>query len=108
VCKEMGEAFGFVEERSKSLQEACEELLEEQVSRARSFLPLFLKPNPTARKGWSADTYSLVDRTACWKHRTTSLVDCLTSLPSSPRSELSIRQESRSSPALPLFLWSNV
>lgn len=32
VCKEMGEAFGFVEERSKSLQEACEELLEEQVS----------------------------------------------------------------------------
>ncbi|KAL7410216.1 Sec34-like family-domain-containing protein [Mrakia frigida] len=30
VCKEMGEAFGFVEERSKSLQEACEELLEEQ------------------------------------------------------------------------------
>lgn len=32
VCKEMGEAFGFVEERSNSLQEACEELLEEQVS----------------------------------------------------------------------------
>jgi hypothetical protein len=33
VCGEMGESFRFVEERSKSLQAACEELLDEQVRR---------------------------------------------------------------------------
>lgn len=36
VCEEMAEAFRFVEERSKSLQLACEELLEEQVRQLSS------------------------------------------------------------------------
>lgn len=31
VCGEMEESFRFVEERSQSLQAACEELLDEQV-----------------------------------------------------------------------------
>jgi hypothetical protein len=91
VCGEMKEAFRFVEERSKSLQMACEELLEEQVRKAIS------------PAGWRrsfcavADPVVVMSRTAFSTPRTLWPIDSPTFRTSNPLLERSTRLATLSS-----------